>query len=101
MIPILLLCGVILILLLNPFNKGPKSRYIIYQGYFRCDKCRSLAGGIFGKGPVKDLPGRNARFCIHKWIKIEKTEFMDLAEEWHRIDWPGESAAFWHSPEEE
>lgn len=45
----------------------------IYEGYYECSKCKSLHGGIFGKGPTKHRTVDTE--CIHDWQAIYKQEF--------------------------
>ena len=53
-------------------NQSPW-RVGIYEAYYECNNCKSLAGGIFGKEPTKWLIlNKN---CIHEWQAIYKLEF--------------------------
>ena len=45
----------------------------IYVAYYECTKCKSVYGGIFGKGPTqKSIIDKE---CIHKWIALPKDNF--------------------------
>ena len=45
----------------------------IYEAYYECSKCNSLAGGIFGKGPTERLT--LDKKCIHDWQAVYKEDF--------------------------
>lgn len=45
----------------------------IYVGYYECTKCKSLHGGIFGKGPThKRITDTQ---CVHDWQAIHSNDF--------------------------
>lgn len=45
----------------------------IYVAYYECVKCKSLCGGIFGKGPTqKSIMDKE---CIHDWNALTKDRF--------------------------
>jgi hypothetical protein len=55
-------------------NQGPWYGGI-YEAYYECIKCKSLSGGIFGKGPTD-------RFifdvkCIHDWQAIYLEDYKE------------------------
>ena len=85
-----------LLIIFIPFNRKPKSEYIIYVGYYKCEKCQSLEGGIYGKGPMKILHSKKSNWCIHKWKEINIKEFNELGTDWFKIDWSKE-IPFWNS----
>ena len=72
----------------------PPDHMMIEMAFFKCDKCRSLEGGIYGKGPFKSLHTAKAATCIHSWQKVSRNEFMDLATQWQGVDWSNE-IPFW------
>lgn len=85
---ILLVTYLILIsYLLYRFKFGKKNQMPYYGGiyvaYYKCTKCESLCGGIFGKGPTqKKIIDEE---CIHKWNALSKDRFdekyLKLTEE--------------------
>jgi len=95
-VTIILISILLLMIIFNPFNRKPKSKYIIYVGYYICEKCQSIEGGIYGKGPIKVLHNKKSNWCIHKWEEINKKEFKELATKWFKIDW-GKEIPFWNS----
>ena len=72
----------------------PPEHMMIEMAYFKCDKCKSLEGGIYRKGPFKSLHSAQAKQCVHEWQRIDKKEFKSLATEWQDVDWSGE-IPFW------
>ena len=59
-------------------NQGPWSGGI-YEAYYECEKCKSLAGGIFGKGPTKwSITNKE---CFHDWNAIYRKDFEVKLEE--------------------
>ena len=60
-------------------DRGPYDGPIppITHEYFVCDKCRSLDGGIYGKGPHKRLRTAAGSRCIHN---CRISSFRALAE---------------------
>ena len=68
----ILISVLFLMRIFSPFNRKPKSKYMIFVGYYKCEKCRSLEGGIYGKGPMKILHSKKSIWCIHKWEEINK-----------------------------
>ncbi|MEN7547189.1 hypothetical protein AAG747_04675 [Rapidithrix thailandica] len=46
----------------------------IYLAYYECIKCKSLHGGIYGKGPTKSVIFDKK--SIHKWKALEKRSLM-------------------------
>lgn len=67
---------------------------MIEQAYFKCEKCRSIEGGIYGKGPLIELHSDDARSCVHGWRRIPKSEFRQPGEQWHQADW-SDAIDFW------
>lgn len=63
---------------------------MVEMAFFKCEKCRSLEGGIYGKGPFKSFHSPQARTCIHQWQKINLGEFRTLATNWMGCDWTQE-----------
>lgn len=62
---------------LYKYNYGVKNQMPYYGGiyvaYYQCTKCKSLCGGIFGKGPTeKSIIDKE---CIHQWNAITKDRF--------------------------
>lgn len=51
----------------TPFGGG------IYKAYYKCLICKSLHGGIYGKGSTKSII--LDKECVHKWNAIEKKSF--------------------------
>jgi hypothetical protein len=72
----------------------PPEHMMIEMAFFKCEKCRSLEGGIYGKGPFKSLHSPQAKTCVHDWQKISREEFKTLATQWNGIDWKSE-IPFW------
>lgn len=68
----------------------PPKHAMIEQAYFKCEKCDSIQGGIYGKGPVKLLDSDKAQTCFHKWQRIDRTEFKKLGIDWFNINWEQE-----------
>ena len=75
------------------YNRPPP-HMAIEQAYFHCDKCDSLQGGVFGKGPTMRLHTMNRLWCIHNWRRIDRARFKTLATENHGIDW-SQQISFW------
>lgn len=48
-------------------------RFGIYEAYYECSKCESLAGGIFGKGPTQRSILDEK--CVHDWQAVYRDEF--------------------------
>jgi hypothetical protein len=78
-----------------PGKDRPPPHGLIDHAYFYCEKCHSLVGGIFGKGPVKRFDGINKQRCDHHWQKITRAEFKALAAKLYAIDWAYEAGSFW------
>ncbi len=74
----------------------PPEHKAIEMAFFKCEKCKSLEGGIYGKGPFKSLRSPQAKSCVHKWEKIGKEEFRMLGTKWQGIDWTKE-IPFWNT----
>ena len=76
----------------------PTDHTMIEMAYFKCDKCRSLEGGIYGKGPFKSLHTPQADKCVHNWQKVSSDEFKALATQWQGVEWNDE-IPFWTTEE--
>src|SRR6476469_9099772 len=64
----------------------------IAEEYYRCEKCGSLHGGIYGKGPLASFATKAAASCWHRWSRISKTEFQkqaaaDFPAAWAQTAW--------------
>ncbi|MFZ5471465.1 MAG: hypothetical protein ACOZIN_18735 [Myxococcota bacterium] len=70
---------------------------VIDVGFFACKRCRSLSGGIFGKGPFKNFNGSRRRHCFHDWERMSLEEFRERASRDYGVDWSQESG-WWKSP---
>ena len=73
----------------------PPEHKMIEMAFFKCEKCRSLEGGIYDKGPFKSLRTPEAKECVHDWRSISMTEFKALGTTWRGIDWTKE-IPFWN-----
>lgn len=73
-----------------PYGKLPP----IQEGYSVCPLCGSLDGGIYGKGPTKQLRTEYGKDCVHQWQPISKKDFLNLGVEGFKIDWSKE-IPFW------
>ena len=72
----------------------PPEHMMIEMAFFKCEKCKSLEGGIYGKGPFKSLHTPQAQKCVHDWQRIKMEEFKALATKWQGVEWSGE-IPFW------
>lgn len=65
-----------------PFDRKPY-RFLPPKGevFFRCGKCASLEGGIYGRGPFERLRTTKAGWCRHAWKTVTALEFMRFAQE--------------------
>jgi hypothetical protein len=75
-------------------DRAPEHK-MIEMAFFKCEKCRSLEGGIYGKGPFKSLHTPEAKACVHEWQAIGMEEFKILGTEWRGLDWTNE-IPFWN-----
>ena len=51
----------------------------IFEGYYECAKCKSLAGGIFGKGPTEwSITNID---CVHDWQAVYPADFARKIKE--------------------
>jgi len=75
-------------------DRAPEHK-MIEMAFFKCEKCRSLEGGIYGKGPFKSLRTPEAKACVHDWQAIGMGEFKRLGTEWRGTDWTKE-IPFWN-----
>ena len=73
----------------------PPEHKMIEMAFFKCEKCHSLEGGIYGKGPIKSLHSPEAKACVHDWRPIARVEFKKLGTEWKGVDWTKE-IPFWN-----
>jgi hypothetical protein len=81
---------------IGPFSKSPPSYGKIYEAYYVCEKSKSLVGGIFGKGPIRNF-GKNENSCFRdQWEKIDKQTFKDFAVQWYEHDWDTD-IPFWQN----
>jgi hypothetical protein len=89
------LAGVALALYLR-VDRGPHDQPLppITHEYFACEKCGSLDGGIYGKGPVKHFRTKTGHWCVHDWRLIDRAEFKRQATEVFGVDWSKE-IPFW------
>lgn len=76
-------------------DRPPSLDAYCVHAYHACDKCGSLQGGIYNKGPFKRFPGPEKASCQHEWREIVRDEFKELASQNHGVDWSQESAMFW------
>ena len=82
----LLFLGFVAVLIAGCAGQPPRHA-MIEQAYFKCGKCKSVEGGIYGKGPFMKLHAEEAPKCVHRWQRISRDEFKELAEQWHDVDW--------------
>ncbi len=64
----------------------------IAEEYYVCEKCDSLHGGIYGKGPLASFSTSSGSKCWHRWHQIPRAEFQRLASdrfpaEWEKTGW--------------
>ena len=59
----------------------------ITQEYHACSTCRSLHGGIYGKGPTFYLKAVGAEKCRHTWVVITRPEFQSRGESEFSSQW--------------
>lgn len=78
----------------------PPEHMVIELAFFKCEKCKSLEGGIYGKGPFKSFHATQAQNCVHDWQRIDMKQFKTLATEWQGIDWSSE-IPFWSTEQKE
>jgi hypothetical protein len=84
----------------SPRDQPPRREGYIVHAYHHCEKCGTVQGGIYEKGPFKQFPGPDKESCRHEWREISREEFKRLAAEDHRVDWSQEPAMFWKDSEE-
>jgi hypothetical protein len=70
-------------------DRGPHAGELppIAHEYHVCDKCGSLDGGIYGKGPHKRMRSESGNWCVHRWRSISRAEFKVRASEQFGVDW--------------
>jgi len=66
----------------------------IAQEYYACSTCRSLHGGIYGKGPTMWVKAENADQCRHSWTMITLAEFQERAASEFPDQWAKAGAYF-------
>lgn len=66
----------------------------IDQLYFKCEKCGSYDGGIYGKGPLNHYRSEKAKKCHHDWKPITDEQFAIEVNERFNIDWNKEIPFF-------
>ena len=76
------------------YTDRPPEHKMIEMAFFKCEKCRSIEGGIYGKGPFKSFHSEDAKTCVHNWQKVSRKEFKNLGTTWAGIDWTKE-IPFW------
>jgi hypothetical protein len=76
-------------------NRSPEYK-AIEQAFFKCSRCKSLEGGIYGKGPFKTFRSAKADACVHCWERVTMVEFKQLASEWFGASWDDE-ILYWSS----
>jgi hypothetical protein len=59
----------------------------IAEEYFACDKCGSLHGGIYGKGPLASFATPGAAQCWHRWQPISRADFQQRAARDFPAEW--------------
>lgn len=59
----------------------------IAEEYFRCEKCGSLDGGIYGKGPLMHPRTSTGDECVHDWKLISRVQFKEVATASFGVDW--------------
>ena len=94
-LPIIALVAIVMCCTGCRTDQAPEHR-MIEAAFFKCEKCLSLEGGIYGKGPFKSLHTAGASGCVHHWQRIERKEFRDLATRWSGVDWSKE-ISFWNA----
>lgn len=82
----------------RPFNDKWFSP--IVQQYHVCDKCGSLDGGNYGKGPTRSFRSETSYTCLHQWRKISRKDFKGMATEQFQVDWSVENP-FWAEDQDE
>lgn len=87
----ILICSIALLIgCVDEKTNQPPEHQMIEQAYFKCERCKSIEGGIYGKGPFKKLHSKEAERCIHDWVRIDKEEFRKLGAQWYRVKWEDE-----------
>lgn len=59
----------------------------IAEEYYVCEKCGSLHGGIYGKGPLASFESSGGAQCWHRWHQITKGEFQAKAKDGYPSQW--------------
>lgn len=72
----------------------PPDHMMVEMAFFKCEKCKSLEGGIYGKGPFRSLHTPEAQKCVHDWQRTSKEEYKALATQWQGVDWSS-AIQFW------
>jgi hypothetical protein len=68
--------------------------------YFKCTKCNSYDGGIYGKGPLKHYRAIDAKKCIHQWQEISMSDFAIGVNKDFNIDWSKDPMPYWQQLDE-
>lgn len=91
---VLLIAGCLLVVglafvLYRRVDRGPHDGPFppIAHEYHVCDKCGSLDGGVYGKGPHKRFRTDAGGWCAHDWRPIDRAEFKQQAAERFGVDW--------------
>ena len=53
-------------------DRAPERAGYVVHAYHYCEKCQSLQGGIYEKGPFRTFPGENKKDCIHEWQECKR-----------------------------
>jgi len=99
-ISVLLTLGGMAFVLYQRVDQGPYNFWtmpVAAHEYYACDKCGSLDGGIYGKGPHKRLRSESGHWCVHRWHELSRAEFKQRAADQFGVDWFREG--FWWSKE--
>lgn len=64
------------------------------EAYFKCEKCKSLDGGLYGKGPTRQFRTTDGKKCEHVWSKTTRADFRALAALRFNVDWSRDTP-FW------
>ncbi|QDT43602.1 hypothetical protein Pan241w_37040 [Gimesia alba] len=80
----------------SKLDRPPERDGYVVQAYHFCEKCESLQGGIYEKGPFKKFSSDQRKECVHEWQEISRDRFMQLAVDLHAVDWSKEPGHFWN-----
>jgi len=76
-------------------DRAPIRDSYVVRAYHYCEKCGSLQGGVYEKGPFKTFSSPDRNQCVHAWQEISRERFMQLATQLHGMDWSQESGIAW------